>query len=265
MPVRYYLGSLPAILFLLCATCRPVGATLVDWNTLTWAPGSLSNSYDVDPGHAGNDVTVAVTGDTGQLVNALGTSTLTPAITSNLTGGFTPVHPSLQMSVDFASNAQSITITLNFSAYVTGVNNVSFNLFDIDFRNSGGNTYQDTISSITATNTTGGSIAPTITGLGRFVSLSGSGLGQTLTGTGVANDTSSDGNATISFNANNISSISFTYSSSAMFANPTYQHIALDNISFTPTPEVNAGWISMAFCGLIAATSLRRKQKPLRS
>jgi hypothetical protein len=169
------------------------------------------------------------------------------------------------MSVDFASNAQSITITLNFSAYVTGVNNVSFNLFDIDFRNSGGNTYQDVIGNITATNTTGGSVAPTITGLGRFVSLSGSGLGQTLTGTNVANDNTSDGNATISFNANNISSISFTYSSSAMFANPTYQHISLDNISFIPTPEVDAGWISTAFCGLVVAASLCRKRNSLRA
>jgi hypothetical protein len=262
--MRSGLGPLVLILFLLFGFCSPLSATLVDWNTLTWAPGSLSNSYDVDPGHAGNDVTVAISGNTGQLVNALGTSTPTPAITSNLTGGFTPVHPSLQMSVDFTSNAQSITITINFSAYVTGVNNVSFNLFDIDFRNSGGNTYQDTISNITATNTTGGSIAPTITGLGSAVSLSGSGLGQVLSGTAVANDTTSDGNATISFNANNISSISFTYSSSATFPNPTYQHISLDNISFTPTPELNAGWISTAFCGLVVAANLRRKPKPLR-
>ena len=29
---------------------------MVDWSTLSWPAGSLSNSYDVDPDSAGNDV-----------------------------------------------------------------------------------------------------------------------------------------------------------------------------------------------------------------
>jgi hypothetical protein len=237
---------------------RSAHAVVVNWGSLTWPAGSLSNSFDVDPATPGNDVTVTVTGDTGGLVQALGSGDQTPAITSNLTGGFSPVHPSLQLAVNQTTNLQSVTVTIDFSnMYAAGVSNVSFNLFDIDTRNSGGNTYQDLISSIKATSTTGTSIAPTITGLGVDVTLSGSGLAQLLTGTGTAADNTSNGNATISFNTTNIRSITFTYGDTALYPTPTYQHIAIDNISFVP--ETNPGWVCAIGCGLLALGTARRR------
>ncbi len=258
--MKYHVSLLGAFAFSCLSIVQPAQATVVPWGSLTWTPGSLSNSYDVDPGSAGNDVTVTATGDTGQFVQALGSGQQTPAITSDLTGGFSPVHPSLQFSMDQTTNLQSITITIDFSnMYATGVANVSFNLFDIDTRNSGGNTYQDLISNIIGTSATGTSIAPTITGVGSGVTLSGSGLAQLLTGNATVADNSSNGNATITFSATNIRSVSFTYGGTPLYPTPTYQHIALDNITYSVVPETNPGWVCAAGCGLLALGTLRRR------
>lgn len=237
-------------------------ATLIDWSTLSWTAGSLSNSYDVDPGSAGNDVTFTVSGNTAQLKPALGGGPQTPAITSNITGGFIPVHPSLQFAIDLTSSAQSVTITIDFSlVYAIGVANVSFNLFDVDFANGGGNTFQDVIRNISATSTTGTSIAPTISA-GPSVTLSGTGLNQVITGTVGTADDSANANATISFNTTNIRSVTFTYGGSSLFSNPTYQHIALDNISYSVVPEMNPAWLSFIICGsLVVGSMIHRRSK----
>lgn len=246
-------------------------AVILDWNTQTWTPGSLSNSFDVDPGNPGNDVTVTVSGDTGQLQPSLASpNPQTPAITQAFDGGLSPGHATLELALNLTNNAQSVTITINFSnLYSAGVGNVSFKIFDIDFSNASGNTYQDVIKSISATSTTGTSIAPTITGLGPNVSLSGSGLGQTLTGqvSTVDKGAGSDGgNATITFNATDISSITFTYSSSGLFADPTYQHIGIDNIDYSVVPEINPALFSFILCGgLVMGTTLQRVAKKRRA
>ena len=241
---------------------------MVDWDTLTWTPGALTNSFDVDSGNAGNDVTVSVSGDTAALTTSLVTGTpMTPAITRGFDGGFSPGHNTLELAVNFASNAQALTVTINFAAsYTNGVAYVSFNLFDIDFANSSGNTYQDLIKSISATSTTGTSIAPTITGVGANTTLAGTGLTQTLTGNTSTVDTgagSGNANATITFNATNIKSIAFTYSSTSMFANPTYQHIGIDDITYTVVPEINASWLSLFLCTSLATWSTLRRHKSL--
>ena len=88
------------------------------------------------------------------------------------------------------------------------------------------------------------------------------GTSQVLTGTASAVDTgagSGDGNATVFFNATNISSVTFTYGSSGLFVDPTYQHIGIDNISFTATPEPNPGWTCAIGCGALAAWTVCRR------
>jgi len=45
------------IVFTAFVGLSPAAATLLDWNTVTWTPGSLTNSYDVDPGSPGNGAT----------------------------------------------------------------------------------------------------------------------------------------------------------------------------------------------------------------
>jgi hypothetical protein len=256
------------IIFLLCAICliaRPASSALVDWGTLSWAAGSLANSYDVDAGSAGNDVTATISGNTAQLQTSLAAGNpQTPAITRAFDGGLGTSPMTLELALNLTSSAQTVTFTLDFSAlYAAGVANVSFQLFDIDFANSGGNTYQDVINSIFATSTTGTQIAPTITNVGSHVLLAGTGLAQTLTGLsstadlGAGSDLS---NATISFNATNIRSITFTYGSSALFLDPTYQHIGIYNIDYTIVPEPGALGICSIVGVLAVWTSRRRKR-----
>src|SRR5712691_6068600 len=152
------------ILTLFCAISAFTGsasAVLVDWSALNWPAGSLSNSYDVDPASAGNDVTTTISGDTGQLQFSLASGNpQTPAITRAFDGGLGTSPLTLELALNLTSNAQSVTFTLDFSAlYAAGVSNVSFTIFDIDAANSGGSTYQDVISSIYATSITGTQIA----------------------------------------------------------------------------------------------------------
>ena len=215
---------------------------MVDWSTLTWSPGSLSNSYDVDAGYAGNDITATISGNTTQLQTSLASgSPQTPAITRAFDGGLGTSPQTLELALNLTNNTQAVTFTLNFSAqYTAGVAYVSFTLFDIDFANASGTTYQDVISAISATSVGGTQIAPTISGVGANVALTGSGLSQLLTGQTSTVDTgagSGAGNATITFNATDISSITFTYSSSSLFDNPTYQHIGIYNIDYSVVPE----------------------------
>ena len=262
---RYWLVAL-ALLSGFAGLGSPASAVLVDWSTLNWPSGSLNNSYDVDPGSPGNDVTVAITGNTGQLQPSLDSNAgnpQTPAITRAFDGGLNTSPKTLELAITLANNTQAITVTINFSnSYVAGASNVSFKLFDIDLSNGGAfGTFQDQIRSISATSTTGTPIAPTITGLGANVTPTGTGLAQILTGNATSNDLGSgsgDGNATISFNTTGIRSITFTYGAGSLFTNPTYEHIGIYNLDYSVVPETNPTWFSLVSCGLLVCWNIRQ-------
>jgi hypothetical protein len=241
------------VVLALCASMDKTQAVLLDWSTVTWPAGTLNNSFDVDPGSPGNDVTVAVTGDTSQLLPSFSPpNEQTPVVTQTFQGGFGSPQSSLELRVDFTNQSQFVTVTITFAGtYAAGVNNLSLILFDID--NQG--TYQDEIRSITALSTDGiTQIAPTISGLGSAVALSGTGLNQTLDGIANCPDTgvgSGDGNATINFGATPIQSFTFTYGSgSATQADPTTQKIGIFNLDYmvVPVPEINPAVMSSVFC-----------------
>src|SRR5437016_10433619 len=79
-------------------------AVLVDWSALNWPAGSLSNSYDVDPSSAGNDVTVTISGDTGQLQASLvSPNPQTPAITRAFDGGLGTSPETLELALDLST------------------------------------------------------------------------------------------------------------------------------------------------------------------
>lgn len=241
---------------------HPSQAVVLDWTTVTWTSGSLSNSYDIDATNPGNDITVSMTGDTGQFITGFTPpNPQTPAITQSFQGGFGTVQTSLELRVDYTTTGQFVTITLSFANYPLGVSNVSLSLFDIDAA-----AYQDRISSITALSTDGTTlVAPTITGLGAAVSLSGTGLNQVLDGTASVADVgagSGDGNATISFGATPITSISFTYGSGPSSpADPSTQKIGLSVIDFTAVvPEFNPALASSILC-LLAVGLLHAKNR----
>jgi hypothetical protein len=244
-----------------------VKAITLDWDSVSWTPGALTNSYDIDPSKAGNDITVTVSGNTSRLTTELGSGTpMTPAITPDFQGGLGTAQNTLCLAVNFATRSEAVTVTVNFSAlYNVGVQGVSFTLFDIDFSAASGNNYQDLLSSIVATSIDGTTlVAPTITTSANNV-LSGTGLTQTVNGTVSTSDLgpgSGNGNVTISFGATPIKSFTFTYGSgSGTVADPTYQHVGLHDITFTPVPEINPVWSGVGSCLLAAALILRHSAK----
>jgi hypothetical protein len=254
--------------FLVVAFFAATGhAIVVDWDGLTWTPGTLSNSYDIDPVQAGNDITVTVSGNTAQLqAEILSPYPQTPAITTNFQGGLGTAQNTLSIAVNFTNQAESVTVTVDFSAlYSLGVQNVSFTLFDFDFASSGSSDYQDKLSGITALSIDGVTpVAPTIT-TSSANSRTGTGLTQVVTGFASVADTgatSGNGNVTISFGTTAIRSFTFTYGSgSGTVPDPTYQHVGIHDITFTPVPEINSTWSAVGSCILAAALILRHSAK----
>jgi hypothetical protein len=242
-------------------------AITLDWDTVTWTAGSLSNSYDVDAAKPGNDLTVTVSGNTAQFQQELASGNpMTPAITPDFEGGLGTAQNSLCLAVNFANQSQAVTVTVNFSGlYTLGVQNVSFTLFDIDYSNVSGNTYQDLLHSIQATDMNGNLVAATITTSANN-SLSGTGLTQVVNGTVSTADTgpgSGNGNVTISFGATAIKSFTFTYGSGGPtgVTDPTYQHVGISDITFTPVPEINPAWSALGSCLIAAVLILRHSAK----
>ena len=243
-------------------------AVILDWNTVPWTAGTLSNSYDVDPAKAGSDITVTISGNTALLQKELASGTpMTPAITPDFQGGLASPTNTLCLAVNFTNQSQAVTATVNFSAlYTLGVQNVSFTLFDIDYSNVSGNTYQDQLRNIVATSIDGTTqIAATITTSANN-SLTGSGLTQMVNGITSTVDTgagSGNGNVIISFGGAAIKSFTFTYGSGGPLGvtDPTYQHVGINGISFTPVPEVNPAWSAVGSCLLAAALILRHSAK----
>jgi hypothetical protein len=254
-----------ALVFVLATFSSTGYAVTLDWDGVTWTSGSLSNSFNVDPASPGNDVTVTVSGDTSILQPELvAPNPMTPAITTNFAGGMTTAQNSLCIAVNFANQSQAITVTVDFSAgYTQGVQNVSFTLFDIDFSSASGNNYMDQLRNIRALSIDGTTlIAPTIT-TSSANTLSGSGLNYVVNGNASVVDTgagSGNGNVTISFGANAIKSLTFTYGSgSGTVPDPTYQHVGIGDITFTPVPEINPAWSAAASCLIAVALILRHR------
>jgi hypothetical protein len=264
------MGSLRRLFLTFCTFVLLVSAAqavTLDWSAVSWTPGSLTNSYDVDINKPGNDITVTVSGNTTQLQPELVSPyPATPAITTDFQGGMANPVSSLCLAVNFTNQTESVTVTVNFSSlYTLGVQNVSFTLFDIDFDNVGSSTYQDQLRNMTATAVDGSQVAPTITTSSNNTP-SGSGLSQVVDGYASTTDLgpgSGAGNVTISFGANAIKSFSFTYGSGGPtgVTDPTYQHVGIYNVTFTPVPEINPVWSAVGSCLFAAALILRHSAK----
>jgi len=218
-------------------------ALILDWDNVTWAQGSLQNSYDIDPSNPGNDITITISPSaTGLFYN-----NTYPNINNSQSGGTSPPEKSLELWMNFQNHNQYVTVTVDFN-YTAGVKDVSFSLFDID---RDGRNFVDYVSSIYAFAPDGTTkVAPTITGSPNNI-VSGSGLGQTITGAGASETPGSSGlaNAKIDFGNTPISSLTFKYSPGAdSRRDPNAQSIAIHDISFTPVPEVQSAFLVAIFC-----------------
>lgn len=235
-------------------------AVTLDWDAVTWAPGSLSNSYDIDPTKTGTDVTVTVSGDTARLQPEVAApNPQTPTTAPAFGGGLATTEKTLCLAIDLSNKNQGITVTLDFSSlYAAGIYHLSFKLFDIDYANSGTSTYQDRLRSIYGTTVGDAQVAPTIT-TSVNNTVSGTGTSRVVDGTVSTLDTgatSGDGNVTIDFGHTAIRSFTFTYGSSAAFGDPTYQHVGLYDFTYSPVPEINPAITAVLSC--IAAVFLIR-------
>ena len=246
------------LLAALTMTIAQAPAVVLDWDAVTWS-NRFSNSFDIDPDSAGDDVTISITGNTAQL-GTEPTGEVTPGLTTLLAGGLSPIEKTLTLYLDLTSQTQAVTITVNFSTlYAMGVQDVSFTIFDVDFANQGGNgaTFQDQLRAISATAMDGTLVAPAITTTSGNT-LTGTGLNQVVTGTATVADTGAGSNAanvTISFGATAIQSFTFGYGGGTNTKNdPTAQHVGIHDITFTPVPEINPAVTAALSC--FAATGL---------
>jgi hypothetical protein len=230
----------------------PSRALVLDWNSIAWTAGSLSQSYDIDPSNPGNDVTVAVTSTSFTSGH--------PAKSTVQTGGLSPAQSSLQLDVNWSSTSQSTTLTVSFN-YADGVEGVSFSLFDVDTGTGNPLSYQDEISNIAAYYDAGYTIAPdSVTGSPNN-SVTGSGLSYNVVGTANSSDTTSNANVQIAFNGP-IKGFQFTFAPGPNSqSNPSGQVIAMNDITFLPViPE--AGVVPAAATGFVLAfLALRRMRR----
>ena len=245
----------PAIAVALLVAFQPMRGYVLDWSTIAWTPGSLTNSYDIDSSNPGNDITIAFSGDTARLTNYWTQNS--PFIVQTNQGGYTSVA-ALMFAMDYTTHDQSITVKVSFN-YSNGVYLDNFQLFDIDMA---ANSWTDQIRNIWGTTTNGSIIAATLTNLGTTVSRIGTGTNQSLIGTATADNTSGAGNATIVFNQQGIQSFQFTYGSYTNNSpnNPSEQHIQLYDINYRPVPEIGLAWVPFGMFGLASLVLYRRRR-----
>lgn len=256
-----------AVMLALAFVCETASGVTLDWDTVAWANGSTLNSYDIDGTRPGNDLTVQLVGNNGATFATDITTNpqiQTPAVATVFQGGLAVTEKTLVVGLNLTSNTQSITLSLDFINYPAGVENLTFKIFDVDYSNASGNTYQDLISNIRGLSADGVTwIAPTITTSNSNM-LSGIGLTQTVTGTASVADTgatSGNGNVIISFGNAAITRFEFTYGSGAAFADPTFQHVGFYDFSFTPVPEMNPAWIAFGSCFAAFGVVLQRRAR----
>ena len=209
-----------------------VGAAVPHVWTLTgansWAAGSLVNGYTAD------DIALnfAVTGATNRLIPRNGTATPVTSTEFAPTGG----APALASYADFATTAESMTLTLNLGVPGQGVEAVQFALQDVD-RNG----WQDSVS--VAGSLAGAAVTPALTpGLANSV------LGNAIVGSATVESGDTAGEGTITF-AQPIDQLVLTYGSGpganadpppqimAFFADMTLCPIPLPALTATKTVE----------------------------
>jgi hypothetical protein len=240
--------------------CPPTRGYVLDWSSVSWTPGSLTNSYDIDASNPGNDITIAFSGNTSRLTNYWTQNS--PFIVTTNQGGYAN-ESALMFAMDYSTRNQAITVTVTFN-YSNGVYLDDFKLFDVDRGGWEGSGYYwtDQIRNIWGTTTNGTIVAATLTNLGSDLTILGSGTNQSLVGTATADNTSAQGNATIVFNQQGIRSFTFTYGSwTNSKSDPNEQHIQLYDFSYRPVPEIGVAWAPLGILALgLLVHQVRRRR-----
>lgn len=196
----------------------PVGTTFQDWDILSWAAGSRSNSYSISGiGSIGFSITATATGDP--------TLSGLPSLTAGLTGGGAPQN-TLYLGYDFLTELEYATLTM---ALPTAVPGMQFMIYDVD---AGADSWADYI--VVTGYFQGSPVYPTLTNsASNWVS------GNEAYGSAsVAND-SGDGNIAVTFQSA-VDTVVITYGNHpAAPPNPQTQVVGVTDITYClPTTEV---------------------------
>jgi hypothetical protein len=229
-------------------------AVVLDWASVTWQPGTLSQSYNIDPNNPGTDIMISMTGTTSAFNSG------SPSIGTGLGG---TGRSSLQLSTAGLLPAQSIVVTINFN-YTNGIYVQNLNILNVDYNPGVVGVvagWQDQIRNITAKTETGQTVNPVAIAGNSAVTIAGnSTTGFTATGGATASGNSPNGNVSLDFGNYKVTQIQFTFG-----AGPnapillTNQLIGLDNITYSLTPEVHPALLSSILCGFVLVCTLRRR------
>lgn len=194
----------------------PVGTALFDWDAVTWAAGSMNNSYSV-AGIGNINFAVSISG--GVFLSNATYGGQAPARQNVVTGGITPAQYSLFEIADFTSQSGTATTTITLPTAVPGA---QFRIFDIDF---GSAQFADLI---TITGSYHGSpVSATLTnGVANYV------IGNSIYGNTLSDDNSGNGNAYVTFSSP-VDTINITYGNHSIApANPGQQAVSIHDITF---------------------------------
>lgn len=252
-------------------------AILLDWDAVNWTstwggtpPTSVSQAFTVE----GVTVTITVARGSNTGTGEVSNPTTTPDDVN------TPVtnaggEQGLMVDVNYNNMTTNFDYTpvggddyLTFTiAFSTTVNNVSFDLWDIDLGNDGTPShYQDVVIFDNAGTLPSLSLVAGNTDSEIFTDNDGNSairgiatLGLT-NNTGNENDTSETGNVNVNYGSTGVTSVSFRYYTGNGTRNgtdvnlgttdPTLQRISLHDITFVPEPST---WISGGLLAMLLA------------
>ncbi len=192
----------------------PAGNTLFDWDPLTWAAGSTSNSYAL-ASYGNVQFNLA---NPGTWLNNAGLGGQSPNLQTVLNGGFTGQKALIEL-VDLPSRSSRVTTTVTLPSAMPGA---QFRLFDID---AAANQFADLV--VVEGRYQGTTVTPTLTnGVSNYV------IGNSAYGDGASNSDSANGNVVVTFNSP-IDTIVLLYGNhSDAPLDPGQQGIGIGDITF---------------------------------
>ncbi len=206
----------PAVPTLSC----PGAPTILDWDTVVWPEGDMTNTYTV----SGEPITITVIDSNTSLLNSANFGGQTPAESIYDTGGIVPGESGLHFLRNPSNMTSTVDIVYSLGVSGTGVAQVQLSIFDVDFGNN------QFVDQITVSGSLGGtSVTPTL-----FTNTSNSASGNVVTGNGGSSPTQSNGNMIFEFNSA-VDTVTINYGNDVSApVDPGNQGIAIHDLNFCP-------------------------------
>jgi len=206
----------PAVPTLSC----PGAPLILDWDTVAWAEGNMTNTYVT----AGETIAITVTDADNSLLDSANFGGQTPAESIYDTGGISPGQSDLHFLRDPTNRTSTVDVVYALGDPGVGVAKVQLSIFDVDYGNN------QFVDQVTVTGTLSGiSVTPTF-----FTSTSNSASGNVVTGNGSSSPTQSRGNMTLEFNSA-VDTVTISYGNdNTAPVDPGNQGISIHDLNFCP-------------------------------